>query len=101
MTRLIDADKLENRKFVGLVHGDAEENTYRLGWNNAIEAIMDNEPTAERPKGEWKAFDLNYGRSFYYCTVCKETEDLPPTRWFKFCPNCGAEMRGGQDDDTN
>lgn len=66
---------------------------------------IDNAPTVEdRPKGKWIAVDLTFGRSFYSCTICDKTENVPTCMnkpKFKFCPNCGAEMRGGQDDDTN
>lgn len=125
---LISRSALKQRKFVinkfvrigGRTNGKTLESinkAYQQGWNDAIDAIIDNEPTvtpdmaqvlayesgksSERPKGAWEAFDLTFGRNFYYCTVCKETEDLPPTRWFKFCPNCGADMRGGGNSGTD
>lgn len=49
--RLIDADKLEIRKFTdseirGYDHGVA----YRIGWNDAIDSICENEPTIEPQK---------------------------------------------------
>ena len=42
--RLIDADALEEHKFVG-IFGDMEKNSYAVGWNTAIEAIVENAPT--------------------------------------------------------
>lgn len=51
----------------------------------------------ERKKGEWKPFDLAWGRSVYYCTVCQEGMEVPTSMGvplYQFCPNCGAEMRG-------
>ena len=96
--RLIDANKLENRKFAGLVHGDAEENTYRLGWNDAIEAIMENEPTIEaRPKGAWECGGFCFSTMSYCCPFCK-SKTLERT---KFCSECGADMRGGGNNDPN
>ena len=33
----------------------------------------------------------------YYCSECLEGGNQS---WFKFCPNCGAKMDGGADDDA-
>lgn len=52
----------------------------------------------ERPQGEWKPFDLTFGRSIYYCSECKNSLDLPIENGkplFNFCPNCGAKMQKG------
>ena len=45
MSRYIDADNLHNAKFQN-TDGYGENVAYRLGWNEAIEAIEENEPTA-------------------------------------------------------
>ena len=71
MPRHIDADALEEHKFVG---NKFVINDYQQGWNDAIDAIIDNAPTVDmafdpqykadlqgaydcgkysRPKGEW------------------------------------------------
>ncbi len=50
MTRLIDADKLGERKWAVV------DDNYTLGYNDAIDAIMENEPTVtpeEKPQSEW------------------------------------------------
>ena len=48
MSRYIDADNLEEKKFVGAeTHGQGEHIAYRVGWNDAIEAICENEPTID------------------------------------------------------
>ena len=65
---------------------------------NFIEAI----PSADRPQGEWKPFDLTWGRSIWYCTACEESTEVPCDIWthkpiYKYCPNCGADMRGDND----
>lgn len=51
--------------------------------------------------GRWKPWDLTYGRSIYSCTSCVEATYVPtemgkPT--YRYCPNCGAEMEGGESD---
>lgn len=59
-------------------------------------------PTADvKPvvRGKWKPRDLTWGRSYYYCSVCEETVDMPTAigkPLFLFCPNCGADMREGE-----
>lgn len=45
MSRYIDADNLHNAKFQN-TDGYGENVAYRVGWNEAIEAIEENEPTA-------------------------------------------------------
>lgn len=42
--RLIDADALEEHKFVG---NKFVINDYQQGWNDAIDAIIDNAPTVK------------------------------------------------------
>ena len=74
--------------------------------------IIDNAPTVEvtdydtgyqdgledglydiRPQGEWQ-FVNHYARPYRVCTVCHtERLDDKSTGW-NFCPNCGADMRG-------
>jgi len=62
--RLIDANALLEHKFVGnkfiqlggRANGktlEAVNRAYQQGWNDAIDAIIDNAPTVERPQGEW------------------------------------------------
>ena len=51
----------------------------------------------EREKGEW--IEVNYGSYempdiHYQCSCCDEAED---DDYYDFCPNCGADMRGGKE----
>ena len=51
----------------------------------------------ERKKGEWKPFDLTYGRSIYACSCCRNSTEVPTDMGeplYNYCPNCGADMRG-------
>ena len=59
--------------------------------------------SADRQKGEWIESNRRPKSGAFYCSVChREAYDPQPTRldgWvkrcrYKFCPNCGAEMRG-------
>lgn len=47
-------------------------------------------------RGKWKPRDLTWGRSYYYCSACEETVDMPTAMgipMFRYCPNCGAMMK--------
>ena len=49
--RLIDADALAEKKFQEReCNGLGEGPAYRQGWNDAIDAVMDNEPSAQPDK---------------------------------------------------
>ena len=58
-------------------------------------------PSADRPQGEW----IDMG-DFEQCSVCKGTRlkefqsYYGKTTWIKtpYCPNCGARMKGADDD---
>ena len=106
MSRYIDADNLHNAKFQD-ISGYGENVAYRVGWNDAIDAICENEPSIdiEPKRGEWKPFDLTWGRSIWYCTACEESTEVPCDIWkhkpiYKYCPNCGAKMKGADDEDN-
>ena len=98
--RLIDADALPDHKFSENQcnkFGDGAH--YRQGWNDAIDAIVDNEPTVDAVpvrRGKWER---------HYC----EDDGIPDgwqcnqcNNWFyfdrrpKYCPDCGAQMGGEQ-----
>ena len=76
-----------------------------FGWT-PIDGLYDtfahDVPSADRPQGEWiRTFDGN--EWFWYCSNCK-------TQWYEddlwmggnefphFCPNCGARMKGADDE---
>ncbi len=46
-------------------------------------------------RGKWKPFDLTYGRSIYFCSVCEQATEVPVCMekpMYAYCPNCGAKM---------
>ena len=74
--------------------------------------IIDNAPTVHplikpiaeikveaRPQGEWKTVDGYDGDEYYECSNCGEpwflSAGTPKDNNMNFCPNCGAEMKGG------
>ena len=90
--RLIDADKLPMCKFV--TAGTSEP--YAKGWNDAIDAIVDNEPTVERPHGKWIYHKdwYRYEECPWECSECGTCSDDN----MNFCGECGADMREGDND---
>lgn len=70
----------------------------RLVDERVIEPIKNGElvlQTDERPHGEWlEPFESN-GKTYHKCTHCHISSEL--ILFGNFCPNCGADMRGGED----
>lgn len=93
--RLIDADALEEGKFHSIENWTPVESaSWQRGWNDAIDAIIDNAPTVDAVKhGHW----INKGFEPIRCSVCGITVDaINGIPWaiksFKYCPYCGAKM---------
>ena len=78
--------------------GDEE---WKLAVENDIRTIWKLPPAQpERIKGRWISADAIFGGEPFYCSECGEnTRDtvMGKPRW-NFCPNCGADMRGEQDE---
>ena len=107
MSRYIGADALKDRKFLAVQYGHKIPEQclhYELGWNDAIDAIIENEPTADVRKnvrGEW----VECGSTEHW--KCKHCGERAPMVWDEenmsyaeylspFCPDCGAYMLGGE-----
>ena len=62
------------------------------------ERVLLNKASAEAVQGEWQMcedFDGEYG----ICSVCGEDADFSHYGTpYNFCPNCGAKMKGGDDE---
>ena len=67
-----------------------------------IEQIIDEQPTIEeRKRGEWiPEFDGKFtgGAYWFSCSKCKRIVPEVRNGGWNFCPHCGADMRGGQDE---
>lgn len=77
--------------------GDNGDPKYHVPLEVVRQNIID-APPAEAVQGEWKPFDLTWGRNVYFCTACQESTEVPTVNGqpsYNFCPNCGAKMKGG------
>ena len=104
--RIIDADSLmddikrDSKKAID--EGD-KVGSFWLGY---AAGLVIKQPTIqpERKKGEWLPDNNNAYEMRFVCSCCKESEVVPTIGFIKykplwdFCPNCGADMRGGQDE---
>ena len=71
-----------------------------------IESLPSAQP--ERKKGRWAEFDSDEDKfDIIKCSCCKHTFTVDSYHWtdigfvkddFNFCPNCGADMRGGENE---
>ena len=69
----------------------------------AIESEINNVPSADRPQGKWidAEIPLESGGSMpiQVCNLCKTFYPLAYTGGgHRFCPNCGARMKGADDE---
>lgn len=119
--------RFKSNKFIqigGRTNGKTLKNVsiaYQMGWNDAIDAIIDNAPTVElfcsylsdeevrqpcvevpcnhkRPHGEWIKEDKPWGGFgdsvlVLTCSECGESFIYHGNKP-KFCSECGADMRG-------
>lgn len=96
MSRLIDADALieclQTWKNVAVSEGLPINERFAV----AMIAQVNLMPTIEeRKKGKWIHHDGGYS-DHYECTACGRDTVLTEGKW-RYCPNCGADMRGGQE----
>jgi len=119
MARLIDANMVRQGKFcLNPLHADKDDTYYyQLGWNDAIDAIVNGTPTVDAVSLEdyrsmeqtvnklTKAISENHIEHGHWiddwdigCSVCSECDDLflwedfNGVREFNYCPTCGAKM---------
>ena len=70
----------------------------------AVNAVLNNVPAVDAVEvvhGEWTIIEDDWNdETNYECSVCKEVfvtlDEEPKKDPWNFCPNCGADMRGGE-----
>ena len=72
---------------------------HRVSWKDAVVDTLDALPPEqpEREKGRWEMKPDPYGffEEIPVCSECGCTTEMRKT--YKYCPNCGADMRGEQE----
>lgn len=89
---LIDKDELYARKFKSTSKRMDLFVAYKSGWNDAVDAIIENAPTIEtEPIRHGKWLFNGYQTK---CSVCDDVIELEVgQKWNSpYCPNCGAKM---------
>lgn len=82
------ADYIHNvDRVIGTGHLSADD------CKDAAISVLADLPSAERPMGEWLARDCVFG--VVYCSECGYELRQNDTN---YCPNCGADMRGEQNE---
>ena len=109
--KYIAADNLKEHKFIdwSIPEFTSEmslaQQAYHRGWNDAIDAIVENEPTAddvvEVKHGVWSLNIDDWFGDCYKCSACGEefilNEGNPKDNGYNYCPNCGARMSDSND----
>lgn len=76
---------------------DNDGSLFDVGLNQAIREIK-RLPSADRPQGEWKSVKASiypYGYDVE-CSICGHR--MGSSFGYKFCPMCGAKMKGADDE---
>ena len=92
--RLIDANAMMKRLKAWDTNDAIDKALYNFALSRVLEA-----PTVvpERKTGKWinRSLNILYPEwERYTCSVCGKHSDN-----YDYCPNCGADMRGEQNDD--
>lgn len=94
-TDLISRCKLFNR--LATLPAPAEANTFKA----EVYKILQEMETEDRPQGEWIKFGLGRGTRILFCTNCERRIEVPLSQGdsnYDYCPNCGARMKGADDE---
>ena len=76
------------------------ENGVCLDYADVIAVLSEHLPSAQpRPKGKWIPYSKVY-ENRNRCSECDYHLVGTPAHEATFCPNCGADMRGEQDDSS-
>ena len=101
--RLIDADEVR-ADFVHFVYEECSDDNDNNRADRIIDAF-DDLPTIDAVTvrhGEWVDTEPEYNyekhcSAHYQCSNCGRRTGIRQTKTYKYCPNCGARMDGGDD----
>ena len=104
---MIDTDTLKRMKFIEPLHRNGKVQCYQIGWNDAVDSIIENAPTIEAEPikhGRWipcikTGMPLTeYGRCQgekwfgYKCSECNAIYKGNALTESPYCQRCGAKM---------
>jgi rubrerythrin len=75
--------------------GETDATRLAMRIEDYLERLASAQP--ERMKGKWidnGQYGDNFPHHAWLCSECGEGVIEIDTPWYKFCPNCGADMRG-------
>lgn len=95
---LYTKEMLEAARFAVVGSPDTLEQAYINGWNDALEAVINNYGQ-ERKTGHWINHYVEYspGDSTIECSECHEEQLIGGDD--NYCPYCGAEMTDERPED--
>ena len=70
---------------------------HKAGFSEQFAEHIYNAGYRKQSEGEWTRFEVNgknYGQVYYQHKECKVNETQLFPNPYKFCPNCGAKMKG-------
>ena len=68
---------------------------HSIGWMQEHDRALTESAQTERKTGRWEYVDYG-GFGNWHCTACRQICICNGD--YDFCPNCGADMRGGNDE---
>ena len=99
MPRFIDADKVEKWTWQEPKYSDSIND--RTDLRDFLRSLPTISPDDVRGVGEWEDAKQH---GLCRCSVCKdcyiEKDYITQTKW-KYCPSCGARMKGAEDGTTD
>lgn len=82
-----------------LKDGEPFDGIFDLEWDIALDMAIKALSVPEREKGEWIRFK-NFESGYFHikCSNCGQYWSIDDhAKTFKYCFNCGADMRGGKE----
>ena len=65
---------------------------HKCKWAEAMDVIRD--AVKNRPSGHWETLEFKASPTLYKCSNCSERMLYQ----YNFCPNCGADMKEGEEE---
>ena len=88
-------DLISRQAAIDAIMGEPTDAHYPSWYAERLEQLPSAQP--ERKKGQWMKEDRGHVE---YCAVCDQCGFdwiWSDREYFKFCPNCGADMRGEEE----